>query len=279
MRKFKSILINDLKYLVIKKICYSFVTALFDICFLIGRKNFYSDLIVTLKINNMVKLILTGLCIAVAILGCITKKTTPSVISENSDVKKVLINMQDSIKKDGLEVATLGGGCFWCVEAVFDELKGVEKSISGYTGGAVENPTYREICYGNTGHAEVVDVYFDPKIISYEDVLRVFFHVHDPTTPNRQGNDVGTQYRSSIFYHSDIQKASAEKIIAEIDKSKLWDNKIVTEVTKLTKFYAAEDYHQEYFKMNGHQPYCSYVIAPKMTKFRKEFKDRLKSGS
>lgn len=187
-----------------------------------------------------------------------------------------MVTMQDLIKTGALEIATLGGGCFWCVEAVFDDLKGVEKAVSGYTGGTKENPTYREVCYGNTGHVEVVDVYFDPKIISYADILRVFFHVHDPTTLNRQGNDAGPQYRSAIFYHSEAQKESAKKIIEEIEKSKLWSNKIVTEVTMFARFYPAEDYHQEYYKLNGHEPYCSYIISPKMAKFRKEFKDRLK---
>jgi peptide-methionine (S)-S-oxide reductase len=193
--------------------------------------------------------------------------------------KKLLTTMQeDTIVKKGLEIASLGGGCFWCIEAVFDELQGVEKSISGYMGGAKENPTYKEVCYGNTGHAEIINVYFDPSVISYEDILRVFFHVHDPTTLNRQGNDIGTQYRSAIFYYDDAQKASAKKIIDEIEKSNLWNNKIVTEVTNFARFYPAEDYHQEYFKLNGHAPYCQYIIAPKMKKFRTEFKDRLKNS-
>ena len=184
----------------------------------------------------------------------------------------------DTIVKNGLEIASLGGGCFWCIEAVFDDLKGVEKSISGYMGGAKENPTYKEVCYGNTGHAEIVNIYFDPQIISYEDILRVFFHVHDPTTLNRQGNDIGTQYRSVIFYHNESQKALAKKIIAEIEKSNLWDNKIITEVSNFAQFYPAEDYHQEYFKLNGHAPYCQYIIAPKMKKFRIEFRNKLKNG-
>lgn len=208
--------------------------------------------------------------------GC--QMNTPSVSTQNLGQNTVL-TMQDTTKYEGLEVATLGGGCFWCIEAVFDELKGVEKAVSGYSGGTTDNPTYREVCYGNTGHAEVINVYFDPNVISYEDILRVFFHIHDPTTPNRQGNDIGPQYRSAIFYHSPAQKAAAEKIIQEIEKSGLWDNKIVTEVTNFTRFFKAEDYHQEYYKMNGYQPYCAYVITPKMAKFRKEFKDRLKSTS
>ncbi len=184
---------------------------------------------------------------------------------------------QQTIQTPGaLEIATLGAGCFWCVEAVFAELKGVIKVESGYMGGAVENPTYRQVCGGATGHAEVIQLTFDPFIISFEEILRVFFHVHDPTTLNRQGADAGTQYRSVIFFHSDEQKAAAEKIIAETDQSKLWPNKIVTELTKAPRFYKAEDYHQEYFKLNGHAPYCSIVIAPKMAKFRKEYKEKLK---
>jgi peptide-methionine (S)-S-oxide reductase len=233
--------------------------------------------------KRMVQLMVIGLSLLTTVMSCGVNQSTPSVSEAKkggNDVKKVLATMQtDSLNKEEMEIATLGGGCFWCIEAVFEELKGVQKSVSGYTGGKVENPTYREVCYGNTGHAEVVDVYFDPKIVSYEDILRVFFHVHDPTTPNRQGNDIGTQYRSAIFYHNEAQQASAKKIIEEIEKSNLWDNKIVTEVSNFTRFYAAEESHQEYYKLNGHAPYCQYVISPKMSKFRKEFKDRLKSSN
>lgn len=178
--------------------------------------------------------------------------------------------------QNGLEIATLGGGCFWCTEAVYAELKGVEKVVSGYTGGEMLNPTYKDICTGKSGHAEVINVYFDTKIISFEDILRVFFHTHDPTTLNRQGNDVGTQYRSAIFYHDETQKTSAKKILDEIENSRLWTNKIVTEITNFAQFYPAEDYHQDYYKLHGSAPYCSFVISPKMAKFRKEFKERLK---
>ena len=202
-------------------------------------------------------------------------KENPITINKNFN-KNMNTETLDSLKP-GHELATLGGGCFWCIEAVYDELRGVDYAASGYAGGAKENPTYREVCYGNTGHAEVVQIAFDPKELSYEDLLRVFFHVHDPTTLNKQGNDVGTQYRSVIFYHNEEQKKSAEKIMKEITDEKIWDNKIVTEVSPLTKFYKAEDYHQEYFKMNGHAPYCQFVISPKLTKFRKNFKDRLKT--
>ena len=174
------------------------------------------------------------------------------------------------------EVATLGGGCFWCLEAVYDELNGVEDVVSGYAGGRVPFPSYRQVCDGTTGHAEVVKVVFDPSVLSYKELLQVFFTIHDPTTPNRQGADVGTQYRSAIFYHSPEQRAIAEEVIAEINEVGIWGAPIVTEVTPAEKFYPAEDYHQEYFERNGGQPYCQYVIVPKVAKFRKQFVDRLK---
>lgn len=174
------------------------------------------------------------------------------------------------------EVATLGGGCFWCTEAVFDDLKGVISVESGYSGGTVANPSYEQVCTGRTGHAEVVQVTFDPEVISYEDILRIFFTVHDPTTLNRQGNDVGTQYRSVIFYQSDGQKKAAENVMKEIGEKKLWDDPIVTELSPFTAFYKAEDYHQEYFANNPNQGYCRVVIAPKVAKFRKHYNDRLK---
>jgi len=175
------------------------------------------------------------------------------------------------------EAITLGGGCFWCVEAVYEELKGVERVESGYSGGKVANPSYRQVCTGTTGHAEVVQVTFDPKVISLKEILEIFFHVHDPTTLNRQGADVGTQYRSAIFYNSAEQKKVAEQVIQETTAARLWPEPIVTEVSPLKEFYKAEDYHQEYFKLNGTQPYCRAVIAPKMAKFRKEYKDKLKA--
>lgn len=174
------------------------------------------------------------------------------------------------------QIATLAGGCFWCLEAVFDELNGVVSVESGYAGGRVDNPSYKAVCTGMTGHAEVVQVTFDASIISFRDILRVFFTVHDPTTLNRQGADVGTQYRSAIFFHDDTQRADAEAVISEITAEKLWPNSIVTEVAKFDKFYIAEDYHQEYFANNPYQPYCMAVVAPKVMKFRKNFVDRLK---
>ena len=175
------------------------------------------------------------------------------------------------------EVATLAGGCFWCLEAVYDELKGVEDVVSGYAGGHVPNPTYRAVCNGTTGHAEVVQVTFDPSVISYGDLLDVFFTIHDPTTLNRQGNDIGTQYRSAIYYHSPEQKATAEQKIAEATNN--WEKRVVTEVTPIDIFYPAEDYHQEYFANNPYQPYCLAVVAPKVAKARKSFYQKLKVGA
>jgi peptide-methionine (S)-S-oxide reductase len=177
---------------------------------------------------------------------------------------------------DNLETATLAAGCFWCIEAVLDGLKGVEDVVSGYAGGHTENPTYRQVCDGNTGHAEVAQIKFDPSVISFKDVLRVFFSVHDPTTLNRQGNDVGTQYRSAIFYHNDQQRQDAEDVIKEITEEGVYDDPIVTEVTLFEKFWPAEDYHQEYFANNASQPYCAAVVAPKVAKFRQKFVSKLK---
>jgi peptide-methionine (S)-S-oxide reductase len=175
------------------------------------------------------------------------------------------------------EIATLAGGCFWCLEAVFDQLKGVTSVESGYMGGAKPNPTYEQVCGGNSGHAEVVQVTFDPEALSYRDLLAVFFTIHDPTTLNRQGNDVGTQYRSAIFFHSPEQERAAREVIANLDREKLWRDPIVTEVAPASAFYVAETYHQEYYeRVGGSNPYCSFVIEPKVAKFRKRFFDRLK---
>jgi peptide-methionine (S)-S-oxide reductase len=174
------------------------------------------------------------------------------------------------------EVATLGGGCFWCLEAVFEQLRGVEKVVSGYAGGHVPNPTYQEVCSDDTGHAEVVQVTFDPNVVSFAEVLDVFFGTHDPTTLNRQGNDVGSQYRSVIFYHSHEQKQTAERRIAELNAARIWDNAIVTEVAPFQAFYPAEGYHQGYFRANPRQPYCQAVVGPKVAKFRKQFAGKLK---
>ncbi len=174
------------------------------------------------------------------------------------------------------ETATLGGGCFWCLEAIFNELRGVQKVASGYSGGSVPNPSYSQVCTGTTGHAEAVQVTFDPEIISFRELLEVFFIIHDPTTLNRQGADAGTQYRSVIFYHTPEQEKIAREVIAEIEAAKLWDAPIVTEVKPFTAFYMAEEHHQEYFERNPEQPYCRIVIEPKVAKFRKQYLAKLK---
>jgi len=174
------------------------------------------------------------------------------------------------------ELATLGGGCFWCLEAVFKDLRGVESVVSGYAGGDVENPTYEQVCGGRTGHAEVVQIAFDPQVLTYREMLDVFFTIHDPTTKDRQGADVGPQYRSIIFYDSPEQKAAAEQALADLDSKGVWRAPIVTELVPLEKFYPAEDYHRDYFERNPRQRYCQIVIAPKVAKFRKEHLARLK---
>jgi len=178
--------------------------------------------------------------------------------------------------RTGTETATLGGGCFWCLEAVYEQLNGVIQVESGYAGGAVPNPTYEQVCTGRTGHAEVVQVTFDPSELAYEQLLEVFFTIHDPTTLNRQGADVGTQYRSVIFTHDDDQRAAAESVITRIEAEGIWDDPIVTQVAPLDAFYKAEDYHQEYYRRNQGQPYCQVVIAPKVAKFRRRYADKLR---
>ena len=190
-------------------------------------------------------------------------------------VLTLLMFSNEMIAKN-LEKATLGGGCFWCTEAVYLQLKGVTDVKPGYSGGHVKNPAYREVCNGTTGHAEVVQVTFDPEQVSFSEILEVFFKTHDPTTLNRQGNDVGTQYRSAVFYHSDEQKEITEKIIVQFENEKVYDDPIVTEVTAFDTFYPAEDYHINYFARNKNQPYCQFVVAPKVEKFEKIFKDKLK---
>ena len=177
------------------------------------------------------------------------------------------------------EVAVFGGGCFWCTEAVFDELRGVQSAVSGYSGGAVKNPTYEQVCMGNTGHAEAIKIDFNPAEVSFRDLMTVFFATHDPTTLNRQGNDVGTQYRSAIFYADEKQKEEAAAYIKELDDAKTFKNPIVTTLEPLSEFYAAEDYHQKFYANNPYQPYCQYMIPPKLNKLHKQFKDLLKSHS
>lgn len=172
------------------------------------------------------------------------------------------------------ETATLGGGCFWCLEAVYQELEGVESVVSGYMGGQVENPTYEQVCSGTTGHAEVVQITFNPEVTSFRELLEVFFTIHDPTTPDRQGNDVGTQYRSVIFFHSDDQRRTAQELIGELDAMKAWPDPVVTDITQAAMFYPAEAYHQNYFRNNPRQGYCQFVVSPKLEKFRKKFGEK-----
>jgi len=180
------------------------------------------------------------------------------------------------VSKSNTDMATFGAGCFWCTEAVFQELKGIESVVSGYAGGNIPNPTYEQVCTGKTGHAEVCQILFDPAIISFTELLEVFWKTHDPTTLNRQGADTGTQYRSVIFYHNDEQKELAEKYKSKLGEAGIFDKPIVTEISKFTKFYPAEKYHQEYYNSNSNQPYCSFVITPKLEKFKKVFADKLK---
>ena len=200
--------------------------------------------------------------------GCDNKSN--NIQSENKKDTGVILNMDD------LEKATFGSGCFWCTEAIFENLNGVHSVVSGYAGGQVLNPTYEEVCNGTTGHAEVTQITYDPSVITYDELLEVFWKTHDPTTLNRQGNDAGPQYRSVIFYHNDEQKQLAEKYKAELDKSGAWDNPIVTEISPLKNYFPAEDYHQDYYNNNSNQGYCAFVIAPKLEKFKKVFKDKLK---
>jgi len=193
--------------------------------------------------------------------------------SANAQSEKTKGIVMDTTK---FEKATFGSGCFWCTEAIFEELKGVHSVVSGYAGGNVVNPTYEEVCTGTTGYAEVTQITYDPYTITYDELLEVFWKTHDPTTLNRQGNDVGPQYRSVIFYHNEEQKQLAEKYKSELDKSGAWDNPIVTEILPLTNYFPAENYHQDYYNNNPNQGYCAFVIAPKLEKFKKVFKDKLK---
>lgn len=204
------------------------------------------------------------------LFSCGNKVQTVDKKTDNQlENKKVIMN-------DSVQVATFAGGCFWCTEAVFLEVKGVEKVVSGFTGGFIKNPAYREVCNGTTGHAEGIQITFNPKEVAYEDLLEIFFATHDPTTLNKQGADVGTQYRSAIFYHSPEQKAKAEKYIQLIEQEKLYANPVVTQIEEAGVFYLAEDYHQNYYNQNKEQGYCEYVIAPKLDKLRKYYKSKLK---
>lgn len=214
------------------------------------------------------KSILISLTIIIA--GFLSCQDKPA--NAQSEKKETGVN----VKMENLQKATFGSGCFWCTEAIFERLNGVVEVESGYSGGKVVNPTYEEVCTGRTGHAEVTQITYDSSIISYDELLEVFWKTHDPTTLNRQGNDVGTQYRSVIFYHNEEQKRLAEKYKEELDKSGAWEKPIVTEISPYTNFYSAEGYHQDYYANNPNQGYCSFVIAPKVEKFEKVFKDKLK---
>ena len=218
------------------------------------------------KIKNILNITYAASLIVVLAIGC---NETKSEIKQKSNAT---MNNQNT----HLEIATFGSGCFWCTEAIFERVNGVSAAVSGYSGGEVENPTYKEVCDGTTGHAECTQITFDPSVVSYDELLEIFWKTHDPTTLNRQGNDVGTQYRSVIFYHSDEQKQKAEYYKNKLTVEKIWDKPIVTEITKFEKFYPAEDYHQEYYDNNPNQGYCAYVITPKVEKFEKIFKDKLK---
>ncbi len=190
-------------------------------------------------------------------------------------MKGVDINMQNEVNK--YQIATLGGGCFWCLEAAFQRLEGVHSVISGYSGGHEEHPTYKEVCTGETGHAEVIQISFDPQVITFRELLEIFFFIHNPTTLNRQGGDVGTQYRSVIFYHSSEQQDLADDLIKELEDKQLYDEPIVTQVVEFDRFYSAEDYHQDYYQNNTQQDYCNVVISPKLAKFRAKYKEKLRN--
>ena len=225
---------------------------------------------------NSVNAIFSFILVAAGTLSSCAQKTS-------NDNNKTMSNTSAATSKEqntssaAYDTATLANGCFWCTEAIFEQLEGVVSATSGYTGGKTENPTYKQVCTGETGHAECLQIVYDPKKISFDELLEVFWETHDPTTLNRQGNDEGTQYRSGVFYHNEEQKQKAEKYKAELNKSGAFDKPIVTEITPFTKFYPAEDYHQQYFDNNeGANPYCRIVIRPKVDKFRKVFKDKLK---
>lgn len=203
---------------------------------------------------------------SITILGCQNNNSKSKINNET--------RMENQNTK--LDTATFASGCFWCTEAIFERVNGVEKVISGYSGGTVPNPTYEQVCTGKTGYAECTQIIYDPKVVSYDELLEIFWKTHDPTTLNRQGNDVGTQYRSVIFYHNEEQKQKAEYYKNKLTEEKIWDKPIVTEITKFEKFYPAEDYHQEYYDKNPNQGYCAFVITPKVEKFEKVFKDKLK---
>ena len=219
-----------------------------------------------IQMINFLKYTFTLFLITITLIGCNESK---------SEAKQEMKNIMND-NNPNYQTATFGSGCFWCTEAIFERVNGVVSVISGYSGGTVEDPTYKEVCDGTTGHAECTQITFDSSVVSYDELLEIFWKTHDPTTLNRQGNDVGTQYRSVIFYHNDEQKQKAEFYKNKLTDENIWDKPIVTEITKFEKFYPAEDYHQEYYDNNPNQGYCSFVITPKVEKFEKIFKDKLK---
>ena len=219
-----------------------------------------------IQMINILKYTFTLFLITITLIGCNESK---------SEAKQEMKNIMND-KNPNYQTATFGSGCFWCTEAIFERVNGVVSVISGYSGGNVEDPTYKEVCEGTTGHAECTQITFDSTVVSYDELLEIFWKTHDPTTLNRQGNDVGTQYRSVIFYHNDEQKQKAEFYKNKLTAEKIWDKPIITEITMFEKFYPAEDYHQEYYDNNPNQGYCSFVITPKVEKFEKIFKDKLK---
>jgi peptide-methionine (S)-S-oxide reductase len=219
------------------------------------------------------RMTLTYALISMTALFSCAQKENPKKNMTTSDLKASVTGSETTLKTD---TATFGTGCFWCTEAIFQEVEGVLKVTSGYSGGHVANPTYKDVCTGETGHAEVVQIVYDPAKITFDELLEIFWQTHDPTTLNKQGNDEGTQYRSAIFYHNNEQKEKAAKYKAELDKSGAFSNPIVTEITPYTEFYSAENYHQDYYNNNGSQPYCYFVIRPKLEKFEKVFKKKMK---
>ena len=225
--------------------------------------------------NPFPSLTLSTLLALLGLAACGQTKPNAQKIMQTQEKTPIV---QTSVNKDGLETATFGAGCFWCVEAVFQQLEGVKTVVSGYTGGKVENPTYKQVSAGTTGHAEVIQLTYDPKVVTFPELLEVFWQTHDPTTLNRQGADVGTQYRSAVFYHTPEQKTLAEQYKRELDAASAFNSPIVTEIVPVGNFYKAEDYHQNYYNLNSSQPYCSYVITPKLEKLKKVFKDKLKAA-
>jgi peptide-methionine (S)-S-oxide reductase len=225
--------------------------------------------------NLFPSLTLSTLLALLGLAACGQTKPNAQKIMQTQEKTPIV---QTSVNKDGLETATFGAGCFWCVEAVFQQLEGVKTVVSGYTGGKVENPTYKQVSAGTTGHAEVIQLTYDPKVVTFPELLEVFWQTHDPTTLNRQGADVGTQYRSAVFYHTPEQKTLAEQYKRELDAAGAFNSPIVTEIVPVGNFYKAEDYHQNYYNLNSSQPYCSYVITPKLEKLKKVFKDKLKAA-